>query len=207
MARPWIVGAAVVLFATGCTHDSAGRRIRTGDIRFNERSISGPNIELTLVPNGTWSNLYVQQGVEIRPVQGFGGSGLIPPSGWVDIERRADGLVYEPSWPISNIWTFVTEDGQPIPRSLEAPLYLASQLGLPGARVDIRTPYSEQAGVELKPDCWLILFELQGRQVAAWAVRKGAVCPEPRYPGRDALDRLVAVRNEVWESPYHPQPY
>jgi hypothetical protein len=97
------------------------------------------------VPNGTWSNWCVQQGDETRPVHG-GGSGLIPGSGWVDIERRPDGLVYEPSWPISNIWTFVTEDGQSIPRNLETPLYLVSQLGLPGARVDIRTPNSEQAG-------------------------------------------------------------
>jgi hypothetical protein len=56
--------------------------------------------------------------------------------------------------------------------------------------------------VELKPDCALVLFELQGRQVAGWAARKGSVCPEPRYPGRDALARLVADRDEVWESPY-----
>ena len=42
--------------------------------------------------------------------------------------------------------------------------------------------------------------------VIAWVARKGAVCPEPRYPGSDAMARLVAVRNEVWESPYRPSP-
>src|SRR4029450_10977910 len=104
-ARPWILGAAVVLLVAGCAHDSSGRRVRSGNVRFDEWSITGPYVELTLVPNGTWSNLCLQQGDEIRPVQGFGGNGLIPPSGWVDIERRPDGLVYEPSWRISNIWT------------------------------------------------------------------------------------------------------
>jgi len=193
----------VVLLVTACTYDSAGRRVRTGDIRFDERSITG-RVVLTLQDDGTWSHLYVQQGDEIRSVVGL--DGLIKASGWVDIERRPDGLVYEPSWPISNIWTFVTEDGQPIPRNLEVPLYLVAQLGLVGARVDIHTPGSEQAGVEVKPDCWLILFELQGRQVAGWATRKGAVCPEPRYPP-GAPTRLAAVRNEVWESQYRPQPY
>ena len=81
-----------------------------------------------------------------------------------------------------------------------------ARLGLSGAWVDLHVPGSEEAGVELKPDCALVLFAIQGRQVAGWAARKGAVCPEPRYPGRDALARLVAVRNEVWESPYMASP-
>ena len=66
MARPLTLGAAVVLLVAGCAHDSSGRRVRSGDIRFDERSITGPNVELTLVPDGTWSNWYVQQGDEIR---------------------------------------------------------------------------------------------------------------------------------------------
>jgi hypothetical protein len=55
--------------------------------------------------------------------------------------------------------------------------------------------------VEVKPDCALVLFELQGRQVAGWVVRNGAVCPEPRHPGKDALAKLVAVWNEVLGKP------
>lgn len=101
---------------------------------------------------------------------------------------------------------FVTEDGQPIPRDLEVPLDLTARRGLSGAWVDLHVPGSELAGVELKPDCALVLFELQGRQVSGWAARKGAVCPEPRYPGCDALARLVADRNEIWESPYRADP-
>ena len=113
MARPRILGAAAVLLVTACTHDSAGRWVRRGDIRFDERSITGPNVTLKLEDDGTWSHFYFQQGDEIRSVGGF--EGLIRSSGWVEIERRPDGLYYEPSWPISNIWTFVTEDGQPLP--------------------------------------------------------------------------------------------
>ena len=182
MARPWILGAAMITLASACAHDSDGRRVRTTSIRFDERSITGPNVTLTREDDGTWSHLYVQEGDEIRTVGPLEGL-LIRPWGWVDIDRRPDGLVYEPSWPVSNIWTFVTEDGQPIPRNLEVPLYLVAQLGLAGARVDIHTSGSEQAGVELKPDCWLILFELQGRQVAGWAVRKGRSAPSRAIRG------------------------
>ena len=191
----WIIAAAAVLFGSGCAHDAEGHWVRSSTVRFDERSVSGPNISYTLEVDGTWAGMggdrYALDGSEIRKVgAGFDRTGaLIRPSGWVDIERRPDGLVYEPSWPASTLWTFVTEDGQPIPRNLEVPLYLTARLG-----------------VELKPDCALVLFELQGRQVAGWATRKGAVCPEPRYPGRDALARLIAVRNENWESPYRASP-
>ena len=207
-----IIAVAVVLLAIGCAHTADGHRVRASTVRFDERSISGPNISYTLEVDGTWAGMggdrYALEGSEIRKVgAGFDHTGaLIRPSGWVDIERRPDGLVYEPSWPTSTIWTFLTEDGQPIPRNLEVPLYLTARLGLSGAWVDLHVPGSEEAGVELKPDCALVLFAIQGRQVAGWAARKGAVCPEPRYPGRDALARLVAVRNEVWESPYRASP-
>lgn len=206
------IALTAVLVGSGCAHDAEGHRLRSSTVRFDERSVSGPSIFYTLEEDGTWAGMsgdrYALEGSEIRKVgAGFDHTGaLIRPSGWVDIERRPDGIVYEPSWPISTIWTFVTEDGQPIPRNLEVPLYLTAQLGLSGAWVNLHVPGSELAGVELKPDCAVVLFELQGRQVAGWATRKGAVCPEPRYPGRDALARLVAVRNEVWESPYRAAP-
>ncbi|HET6982065.1 MAG TPA: hypothetical protein VFI53_07985, partial [Myxococcaceae bacterium] len=100
----------------------------------------------------------------------------------------------------------VTEDGQPIPTDLEAPLYIAACLGLGGHWIDLYTPGSEKAGIPLEPDCATVLFDLQGRQVAGFVARQGAVCPAPVYPGRDALARLIAVRNEVWESPERPAP-
>ena len=207
-----IVLVAAGLLGSACAHDSEGHRVRVSTIRFDDRSVSGPNVFYTLEEDGSWAgkggDRYALDGDDIRKVgAGFDRTGsLIPPAGWVEIDRRPDGLVYTPSWPTSRIWTFVTEDGQPIPRNLEVPLYLTTRLGLAGAWVDLYVPGSEQAGVELKPDCALVLFELQGRQVAGWVVRNGAVCPEPRYPGKDALAKLVAVRNEVWESPYRAAP-
>jgi len=207
-----IIAVAAALLAAGCAHDAEGHRVRSSTVRFDDRSVSGPGFYYTLEEDGTWAGMsgdrYVLDGEEIRKVGGgFDHTGaLIRPSGWVDVQRRPDGLVYEPSWPTSTIWTFLTEDGQPIPRNLEVPLYLTARLGLSGTWVTLRIPGSELAGVELKPDCGLVLFEFQGRQVAGWAARKGAVCPEPRYPGRDALARLVTYRNEVWESPYRANP-
>jgi len=145
-----IIAVAVVLLAIGCAHTADGHRVRASTVRFDERSISGPNISYTLEVDGTWAGMggdrHALEGSEIRKVAaGFDHTGALvrPSAGW---------------------------------------------------------------GVELKPDCALVLFELQGRQVAGWAARKGAVYPEPRYPGRDALARLVAVRNEVWESPYRASP-
>jgi hypothetical protein len=203
-----LIAVAAVLLASGCAHDAEGHRLRSTSVRFDERSISGPGFVYTLEDDGAWAgsngDRYRLDGDEIRKVgAGFDKTGyLIRPAGWVDVERRPDGLVYTPSWPTSIMWTFVTEDVQPIPRDLEAPLYLTSRIGLEGAIVDFRSPGSEQAGIELKPDCGVVLFDLKGRQVAGWAVRKGSVCPEPRYPGKDALARIIAVRNEVWQSPY-----
>jgi hypothetical protein len=57
MARPWVLGAAAVLLATAWTHDSSGRWVRRGDIRFDERSITGPNVTLTLEDDGSWSHV------------------------------------------------------------------------------------------------------------------------------------------------------
>lgn len=203
---------AVVLLGSACAHDSEGHRVRVSSVRFDDRSVTGPYDVYTLQDDGTWAGnagaRYILDGDDIRKVgAGFDRTGhLIPPAGWVEIDRRPDGLVYTPSWGHSRIWTFVTEDGQPIPRNLELPLYLTARIGLSGAWVDLYVPDSEQAGIELKPDCALVLFEMQGRQVAGWVTRTGAVCPEPRYPGKDALAKLVRARNEVWESPYRPVP-
>lgn len=203
-----LIAVAAILLASGCAHDAEGHRLRSTSVRFDERSVSGPGFVCTLEDDGSWATSsgarYRLDGDEIRKVGGgFDGTGfLVRPSGWIDLERRPDGLVFTPSWPTSVIWTFVTEDGQPIPRDLEMPLYLTARVGLQGAIIDLRTPGSEEAGIELKPDCRVVLFDLKGQQVAGWAARKGSVCPEPRYPGKDALARIVAVRNEVWQSPY-----
>src|SRR4029453_12219970 len=75
-----------------------------------------------------------------------------------------------------------------------------------GQWIDLFTPGSEQAGIALKADCAVVLFDLQGRQVAGFVSRQGAACSDPRYPGQQTLARLVKVRNEVWESPVRPAP-
>jgi len=212
MKRSQVIGVVLALFATGCAHyDKQGHWVRTGPARFDAQSVSAPGIIYTLEGDGTWAGLsgdrYERVGDDLRKVGAFGPTpSLIRPSGWVTIDRRPDGLMYLPSYPGGPIWTFVTEDGQPIPADLEVPLFLASTLGLGGQWIDLFTPGSEQAGIALKADCAVVLFEMQGRQVAGFVGRQGAACPDPTYPGRQALARLVSTRNEVWETPVRPAP-
>lgn len=206
-----VLGAALAMVAAGCAHDSEGHWIRTGSTRFDGRSVSAPGGVYTLEDDGTWAGMsgdrYERVGDDLRKVGAFGPTpSLIRPSASVRIGHRPDGLTYTPSYFSAPIWTFVTEDGRPIPADLEAPLYLTARLGLSGQWVDLWTPGSERAGIPLDADCGVVLFDLQGRQVAGWVARQGATCPEPRYPGRDALARLVEYRNEVWESPQRSAP-
>jgi len=210
MARLQVVGLSLLLVASGCAHDSEGRRIRTNSISFDEHSVrNGVGVLYTLAEDGSWagspSNRYVRVGDEIQRVGSFGG-GLIRPAGSVAIERRPDGVQYVPSWPSGRIWTFVTADGQPIPGNLEVPLYLVAQIGLTGTWIGLHNPHSELAGVPLQPDCQTVLFDLGQRKVAGWVALQGAACPEPRYPGPEAEARVVAARNEVWEPQFRPQP-
>ncbi len=211
MHRATLVGVALALVSAGCAHDSEGRWVRTGRIRFDARSVSGPGVMYSLGDDGTWAGMggdrYVRDGDAIRKVGAFGPTpSIIRPSGEIRIERRPDGLVYTPSYLGAPIWTFVTEDGRPIPQEMEIPLYLTARLGLDGAWINQWTPGSELAGIPLESDCGVVLFDLQGRQVAGWVANQGETCPAPRYPGRDALARVVTYRNEVWESPARPGP-
>lgn len=212
MQRTHVFGAVLAFVAAGCAHyDQQGRAVRTGAARFDARSVSAPGIVYTLSEDGSWAGMdgdrYERVGDDLRKVGGFGPTpSLIRPSGWVTIDHRPDGLMYLPSYPGGRIWTFVTEDGQPIPSELEIPLYLAAQLGLGGHWIDNYTPGSEQAGIPLESDCATVLFAMEGRQVAGFVGTQGAACPDPRYPGKQALGRLISVRNEVWESPERPAP-
>jgi hypothetical protein len=199
MKRSQVIAVVLALLATGCAHyDKQGHCVRTGPARFDAQSVSAPGIVYTLEGDGTWAGLdgdrYQRVGDDLSKVGAFSPTpSLIRPSGWVTIDRRP-------------IWTFVTEDGEPIPSDLEVPLYLAATLGLGGQWIDLFTPGSEQAGIPLKPDCAVVLFDLQGRQVAGFVSRQGAACSDPRYPGQQTLARLVKVRNEVWETPVRPAP-
>ncbi len=207
--------AAVVLVAAiaGCAaHDAQGREVRAGPARFDAQSVTSPKGAYTLAADGTWGGLlgdrYERVYDAIRKVDGFSGTpSLIRPSGNVRIERLPDGVMYIPSYYSAGVWTFVTEDGKPLPENLEIPLYLATRLGLGGQWVNVWNPAVDDTGPRLDADCGLVLFDIQGRQVAGWLSRRGAVCPAPKYPGSETLARLVSARKEVWESPARPAPW
>ena len=212
MQRRHVFGVVLAFVAAGCAHyDRQGRAVRTGAARFDAQSVSSPGLAYTLEGDGTWAGIdgdrYELVGDDIRKVGGFGPTpSLVRPSGWVTIDRRPDGFMYLPSYPGGQVWTFVTEDGQPIATELEVPLYLASQLGLGGQWIDVNTPGSEEAGLPLQTDCAVVLFDLQGRQVAGFVASKGAACSAPVYPGKQTLTKMISVRNEIWESPERPFP-
>jgi len=212
MQRTHVFGAVLAFVAAGCAHyDQQGRAVRTGPARFDAQSVSAPGVVYTLESDGSWAGMggdrYERVGDDIRKVGAFAPTpSLIRPSGWVTVDRRPDGLMFLPSYPGGRIWTFVTEDGQPIPAELEIPLYLAAQLGLGGQWIDLFTPGSEYSGLPLGPDCSAVLFDLQGRQMAGFVASQGAVCADPQYPGKKTLAKMISVRNEVWESPERPMP-
>ncbi|MGZ6078258.1 MAG: hypothetical protein ACXWK6_10675, partial [Myxococcaceae bacterium] len=145
--------------------------------------MTSPKGAYTLAGDGSWGGLlgdrYERVYDAIRKVDGFSGTpSLILPSGNVRIERLPDGVMYVPSYYSAGVWIFVTEDGKPLPETLEVPLYLAARLGLGGQWVNVWDP-NDDAAPRVDADCGLVLFELQGRQVAGWLNRRGAVCPAP----------------------------
>ena len=211
--RRQLIAVVVAAMSAGCAHDPAGHEVRTGAARFDAHSVTSPKIVLTLESDGTWAqiggNRYELVGDELRMVGGGAGRPgnfpLIRPYAYVRIDQLPNGVRYTPSYD-SATWTFVTEDGKPLPRDLETPLYFAARVGLGGQWVNIWQPAQDDTGPHLDADCGLVLFELQGRQVAGWLVKRGATCPRPRYPGRETLARLIYTRNEVWVSPERPAP-
>lgn len=213
MNRMHVIGVALAVVTAGCAYDAQGKRIRNGPARFDAHSVSSPKGgAYTLESDGTWAGLYGDRyervGDSIRKVGAFGPTpSLITPSGWVEIDHLPDGLMYTPSYSSSGIWTFVTEDGKPIPQDLEVPLYLAARLGLGGQRVNVWTPADDDSGPKLESNCGLVLFEIQGRQVAGWNTPHGAVCPAPKYPAHGTVVTLNKKRGEVWESPVRAGPW
>lgn len=212
MNRLHAVAAAVVAtLAAGCAHDSEGHQVREGLARFDATSVgtSGGTV-VRLLPDGTWGlgmTQYERVGDQLRAVGGVNQSvgldgPLIRGYSYVTIERLPNGVRYTPSYYSAPIWTFVTEDGKGIPVDLEVPLYFAARIGLGGQWVNIWEPPKDDTGPHLVTDCGVVLFELRGgRQVAGWLAHQGAICPAPKYPGRETLARLIYTRNEVWESP------
>ncbi len=160
---------------TGCAHDAEGHQIRTGNVRFDTHSVSTQNgYVITLNSDGTWGP------------SGCGGSatrsaatspGLRAYYGYTQVDRLPNGVMYTPSSSRAPIWTFVSEDGRPIPADLEIPLYLAARQGLRGQWVSIWEPARDFRGPQLVAGCRLVLFEMEGRQVAGWVARQGAECP------------------------------
>jgi len=199
-----IASVVAVAVMAGCAHDAEGHRIRTGNVRFDAHSVSTQvGTVITLNSDGTWGAFRIQRvGDQIRG-DFAGAAGYY---GYVQVDRLPNGVMYSPSSYRGAIWTFVTEDGQPIPADLEIPLYLAARQGLPGQWVSIWRPARDFRGPQLEADCGLVLFEMEGRQVAGWVARQSAECPVPNYPGRELLAGLIYSRNEVWASPLRPLP-
>jgi hypothetical protein len=203
MSRLQLIASIVaVAVMAGCAHDAGGHQVRTGNVRFDAQSVTSPGgYTARLNSDGTWGTpRYERVGDQIRSPWT---DGLY---GYVQVDRLPNGVMYTPSYYSLPIWTFVTEDGKPIPANLEIPLYLAAQQGLGGQWVSIWSPARDFRGPQPFADCGLVLFEMEGRQVAGWVARHGAECPAPTYPGRELLARLIYERNEVWESPERPLP-
>jgi len=208
----WTAAVVSVVAITGCAaHDAQGREVRTGPARFDDQSVTSPKGAYSRAGDGSWGGLlgdrYERVYDAIRKVDGFSGTpSLILPGGNVRIERLPDGVMYVPSYYSAAVWIFVTEDGNPLPENLEVPLYLAARLGLGGQWVNVLDP-ADDGGLRVDAECGLVLFDIQGRRVAGWLNRRGAVCPAPKYPGGETLAHLVKARNEVWESPDRPAPW
>ena len=206
--RPMHVVMLAAVVVAGCAHDPDGHVVRTGQVRFDANSVTGPkNALFTLESDGNWANgasRYERVGDQLRPVGGLGA--LFRPYGYVQIARLPNGIRYTPSWSSGVTWTFITEEGTQFPTDLEIPLYFAARLGLGGQWTNLWTPARDDRGPQLYTDCGLVLFEMEGRQVAGWLARGDANCPTPVYPGRETLARLNYSRNEVWESPERPLP-
>jgi hypothetical protein len=129
-------------------------------LRFDERSVTSPYVSFTRTSDGSWVGLggerYERDDDTLRSV----GSGkfdrpIIRSTGYVRIDRLPNGLVYTPSYATVPVWTFVTEDGKPLPEDLEIPLYLAARIHLSG--VGYRPP----------DGCTTLILKVQGRNVAA----------------------------------------
>jgi hypothetical protein len=204
--------AVVGVVAAGCAHDSEGHVVRSGKARFDAQTLTSPTVSITINADGTWGECRIQRvGDQLRGTcpgtfDRFGGYIGDHHGGYIQIEDLPDGVRYTPSFTSAPIWTFVTEDGRPIPADLEIPLYLAAGIGLGGHWVELWTPAQDDRGPQLLIGCGQVLFEIRGRQVAGWRATQGASCPAPVYPGRETLARLIDDRNEVWLSPVRPLP-
>ncbi len=206
--------AAVVSVAAiaGCAaHDAQGREVRTGPARFDAQSVTSPKGAYSLASDGTWGGLLGDRYERVYDA--------IPQGRWVQRDAVAHPSFRKRSDRASARWRdvravvllgrgldFVTEDGKPLPENLEVPLYLAARLGLGGQWINVLDP-ADDGGLRVDADCGLVLFDIQGRRVAGWLNRRGAVCPAPKYPGSETLAHLVQARNEVWESPDRPAPW
>ena len=194
-----------VLGLAGCaapTVEGLGSyRVRTGDLRFDETSLTSTQAAIGRSSDGHWRGMSHGQPVDV--VEDGDVIRVLGSTAWVKVVRRASGLRYVPSWTDAGAWTFVTEDGAPIARELEIPLFLASR-SIGGQVVTLM--YMTPTGPTVDPDCRLIVFEMDHRRVALWLPRRGARCPSDQFPLEPALTRILAATGDVWESPKRPAP-
>ena len=156
-----LLGVAVCSLLSACAHQTDVYPIRTGVLRFDERSVTSPHVSFTRTSDGSWVGLdgerYERDGDTLRVV-GPGtnlNTPIIRSTGYVRIERLPNGLVYTPSYATGTVWTFVTEDGKPRPEDLEIPLYLAARINL--SAVGYKSPNG----------CITLILKVQDRNVAA----------------------------------------
>ena len=206
-----VVGGLLVFGLGGCAHYGPdGTWERTGDARFDAKSVTTPTDSYNLLTDGTWAgsrgDRYVVRDGALQAVAPFASSGpIIGGQTRVWIDREGDGVRFTPTSSRAEHWTFVTEDGKGIPSDLEVPLYIDANLGLGGLWVTYSDPDYLEATWHLGTDCSVVVFDLNGRRVAGWLERQGGnPCPTPRFPDAQVLARLAQRRNERWASPLRP---
>jgi hypothetical protein len=204
-----LLGVAVCSLLSACAHQTGwptGSRdddpIRTGALRFDERSMTSPHVSFTRTSDGSWVGLdgerYERDGDTLRVVAAGKtdlNQAIIRSTGYVRIERLPNGLVYTPSYATGPVWTFVTEDGKPLPEDLEIPLYLA-------ARIDLRA-----VGYKSPNGCVTSILKVQDRNVAArwWRPVEGPdPCALVVFP-EGAAERTGQVSETLVQS-YRPLP-
>jgi len=195
-----LVGITAWAFLAACAHQTDEWPTRTGVLRFDEKSVTSPYVSYSRTSDGSWAGLNGERYERVGDTLRATGSPsprhhpVIYPTGFVRIERLPNGLVYTPSYDTVPVWTFVTEDGNPLPEDIEIPLYLAARIHLSGV------------GYKGPGGCPALIFQIQDRNVAArwWFPNEGPDQCALVFPEGGAAAWTAASENLV--QAYRPLP-